>query len=225
MQDMSEAEEQDRLIEEGGFNLSNIDKYYDKDVCDKIREYTSAIDKMQAEAYEKIKLYDVVDLPDAFYQYIFNMLSKDVDKLYETHRTDIHNTVQQSPEYDDKLCRYDDILDEFLYGYGGDKVSEIWCKYLPYKKSKMNLNEIGVDNNMLSLMITDAITRYLMRNSFYGMPYEYATDLFDRGMDILKRSYDYDDFIDRGQLFDLFFDKDAKTIRYYYDDLNNKFVF
>ena len=58
MQDMSEAEEQDRLIEEGGFNLSNIDKYYDKNVCDKIREYTSAIDKMQVKAYEKIKQYE-----------------------------------------------------------------------------------------------------------------------------------------------------------------------
>jgi hypothetical protein len=53
------------------------------------------------------------------------------------------------------------------------------------------------------------------------MPYEYATDLFDRGMDILKRSYDYDDVIDKGQLFDLFFDKEAKTVRYSYDSLNN----
>lgn len=225
IQDMPEAEEMDRLIEEGGFSMSNIDKYYGKDVCDKIREYTSAIDKMQAEAYEKIKQYDGVELPDAFYQYIFNMLSKDVDKMYETHKDDIHNIVQRSPEYGDKLCRYDDILDELLYEYGNGIVSGIWCKYLPYEKSKINSWKIEVDNNMLSLMITDAITRYLMRNSFYGMPYEYATDLFDRGMDILKRSYDYDDFIDRGQLFDLFFDKESKTIRYYYDDLNNKFVF
>ena len=61
IQDMPEAEEMDRLIEEGGFSMSNIDKYYGKDVCDKIREYTSAIDKMQAEAYEKIKQYDGVD--------------------------------------------------------------------------------------------------------------------------------------------------------------------
>ena len=32
---MPEAEEMDRLIEEGGFSMSNIDKYYGKDVCDK----------------------------------------------------------------------------------------------------------------------------------------------------------------------------------------------
>ena len=56
------------------------------------------------------------------------------------------------------------------------------------------------------------------------MPYEYATDLFDRGMDILKRSYDYDDVIDKGQLFDLFFDKEAKTVRYSYDSLNNMWI-